>query len=141
MALEVKDNILLDTDLDIDDLPVNTYDVMAEGLEDVYAGAVVSERGITGKLHVHRLMDGASPEVFKDYNYVLIMTRAQLATLVGDVGKTVYFMPNYRDDGDVATYRFKVFFESATGIKNIDPFLQYYQSTIYLRDNSDGAIG
>ena len=139
MAVSVHDNILLDTDL-TGIIPTNAYDVSAEGLEDVYAPAVVTERGVTGKLHVHRLMDGVDPDVFRDYSYVLILTRAQLATLVGDVGRTLYFMPHYRDDADVATYRFIVFFESMTGIRNIDPFLQYYQATIYLRDNSDGSV-
>lgn len=139
MAATVHDNILLDVDL-TGIIPTNTYDVSAEGLEDIYAPAVVTERGLTGKLHVHRLMDGADPDVFKDYRYVLFLTRAQLAALVGDVGRTLYFMPHYRDDADVATYRFIVFFESVTSIRNIDPFLQYYQATIYLRDNSDGSV-
>jgi len=140
MAASVHDDILLDVDL-TGIIPTNAYDVAADGLEDVYAPAVVTERGITGKLHVHRLMDGVSPEKFQDYNYGLILTRAQLATLVGDVGKTVYFMPHYRDDADVATYRFKVFFESASNIRNIDTFREYYRATIYRRDNSDGTIG
>ncbi len=139
MAATVHDNILLDTNL-TGIIPTNAYDVSAEGLEDIYAAAVVTERGITGQLHVHRLMDGVDPDVFKDYSYVLILTRAQLADLVGDVGRTLYFMPNYRDDTDVATYRFIVFFESMTSIRNIDPFLQYYQATIYLKDNRDGSV-
>lgn len=141
MAATTHDSILLDTDLDGSGLPINEYGVMADGLVDIHAPAVVSERSITGKLHVHRLMDGSTPELFKDYNYILILTRTELANLIADAGRTVYFMPNYRDDTDTATYRSKVLFESLTNVRNIDPFLDYYQATIYLRDNSDGDIG
>lgn len=141
MAASMHEDIRLDIDL-IGNLPLNTYGVMAEGLEDVCAPAVATDRGITGKLHVHRLMDGADPEVFRDYHYVLILTRAELAQLVGDVGRTVYFMPHYRDEGvGFAPYRFKVLFEQLTNIRNIDPQLTWYMGTIYLRDNSDGDVG
>ena len=53
MAATVHDNILLDVDL-TGIIPTNTYDVSAEGLEDIYAPAVVTERGLTGKLHVQQ---------------------------------------------------------------------------------------
>jgi len=141
VAASMHDDILLDTDL-TGNLPTNDYAVMAEGLEDVYAPVVATDRSLTGKLHVHRLLSAGNPEVFRDYHYILILTRAELIQLVGDLGKTLYFMPHYRDEGaGFASYRYKVLFESLTNVRNIDPMTDHWQATIYLRDNSDGDIG
>jgi len=137
----MHEDIRLDVDL-TGNLPTNAYAVRTEGLEDVYSPVVATDRSITGKLHVHRLMDGTDPEVFRDYRYTLILTRDELTRLVEDLGRTVYFMPHWRDEGaGFAAYRFKVLFERLTNVRNVDPMTDYWSATIYLRDNSDGDVG
>ena len=141
MAATLHATIRLDVEVPAN-LPTNEYKVLFEGAEDIFGPAVAVERSITGTLHVHRLMDGANPVVFDDHHFTLKLTRAELVTLTADVGRTLYFMPHYRDEGAAwATYRFKVFLESMTGVKGITSMHAHFLATIYLRDNADGDVG
>lgn len=141
MAVSLYTNIRLDVDL-TGNLPTNTYKVLFEGAEDVFGPAVAVERGVTGKLHVHRLMSGSDPVVFEDHHFMLKLSRAELLLLTADVGRTVYFMPHYRDEGaGWASYRFKVLLESMTGVRSGTSMQGFFLATVYLRDNSEGAVG
>ena len=144
MAVSLYSTIRLDVDVGgvVANCPDNEYKVLFEGAEDIHGSAVATERGITGKLHVHRLMSGSNPVVLQDHHYMLKMTRAEMELLIGDLGRTVYFMPNYRDEGaGWAAYRFKVLLESLSGLRGWTSQHDDFVGTIYLRDNSDGDVG
>ena len=143
MAATLHTTIRLDVEVGgvVANCPDNEYKVLFEGAEDIFGPAVSVERSITGKLHVHRLMDGSNPVVFDDHHFTLKLTRAELVTLTADVGRTMYFMPHYRDEGAAwATYRFIVLLESMTGVRGINAMQEHFLATIYLRDNSDGSV-
>jgi hypothetical protein len=136
MAAEVFDTIRLDADL-TGNLPTNEYKVLATGLEDLKEPAVLTERALTGRLHIHRVMDSGDPLVFDGHRYELFLTRAELDLLKADLARTVYFMPNYRDEGaGWETYREVVFFQSLTGIRNIDPEVDYWRAVIELVEST-----
>jgi hypothetical protein len=139
MAAEVKENILLDTDL-TGDLPTNSYKVRHDGLERIYEPAVSMERSLTGKLHVHRLTSAGVPVVFDNYRYTLILTLAEKNQIAADLGKIVYFMPHYRDDADAATYRTEMLFSSMTEVHNIDPMLEWWTATIELVEATGQSV-
>jgi hypothetical protein len=92
------------------------------------------ERGITGKLLVHRQMTGATPDKFQHHRYRLVLSRAEADLLKADLGKKVYFMPHYRDDGDPATYREIVLFAEMNEITHYDPQQDWWRGDIVLVD-------
>ena len=140
MAASTYATIRLDTDL-TGDLPTNEYTVLVENYQELHVPAVESERSSTGKLHTHRVLDGSDPLVFHDHHMRLYLTKSELTTLVGDLGKTCYYMPHYRDEGaGYASYRSIVLFEKLERIEPIDPFLNYLTADIYLRDDSEGSV-
>lgn len=136
MALEMHDDILLDTDVDGSGLPVNGYDIHYGDQADVPYAAVSSERSLTGDLQVHRTTSAGSVMTFLDRDYQVVATRAEMELLKADLGKICYFMPHYRDDADTATYRVVVLFERMTPAIPFDPMNDYWHSTVHLTDAS-----
>ncbi|KKL91712.1 hypothetical protein LCGC14_1891940, partial [marine sediment metagenome] len=95
--------------------------------------AVFTERALTGKLHIHRLLDDSDPKVFDGRRYKVLLTgQAEVSQLAADLGKTVYFMANYRDEGDVATYRSVMLFKSMRDVTAVDPSETYFSCSVEL---------
>lgn len=140
MAEQVYENIRLDADL-TGNLPTNTYSVLVEGFQDVEQPLAETERSLTGKLLVHRLMDGSTPKTTEDHHYKLHMTNAEKEQLEADVGKNVYFMPHRRDEGaGYASYRTVIFFERMENKEPLDNLQEYWNAEVFLRDNQDGSV-
>lgn len=140
MAATMYANIRLDVDL-TGDLPTNTYEVILEGYEDVFTPVVVTERGLTGQLQVHRLMDGNDPLVHESHRYTLILSRAEKDQVKADMGKVCYFMPHYRDEADVATYRKTVLLMPVTPTAMFDPMQDWWHWAVQLEDASGLDVG
>lgn len=138
MAASLYNNIRLDTDL-TGDLPTNTYPVLVDS-EYIHEPLIAVQRSLTGRLHVHRIMDGSSPQEVPMYRYNMILTRAQKDQLVADLGKNVYFMPNYRDEADTSTYRSVMVFRGMTGIKPVGPCEDYFRLTIHLEESTGNSV-
>ena len=115
-------------------VPTNTYSVLAEGYAREPSVFVSVERGLTGKLHVHRLADTQ----IEDIGHVLVVTHAELTTILGDLGETVDFVDNYHDDDgeNSSSYVQQKVFTEVRGIKLVDPYMQYYYVRIILQDDS-----
>lgn len=140
MAATVHDDILMDTAL-AGQLPATGWAVVLEGHRERTYAAVQSERGITGKLHVHRVLETGIVKQWRDYPYTLLCTHAEYRALRLLIGKVVYFMPHYRDDGDVANYRFVVLFQSMMEEIPLPADLAYWRVSIHLIDAEGNAVG
>lgn len=140
MAASIHDEILMDTTL-AGSIPATSWSVVLDGHREYNYAAVSSERGITGKLHIHRVLETGVVKQWRDYPYTLICTHAEYRALRLLVGKVVYFMPHYRDDGDVANYRFVVLFESMGDETPFDANLDYWKVAIRLIDAEGNTIG
>ena len=143
MAATVHENMLMNTAIDMAGLPTLSWNVAAEGLHDQNYAAGVSERALDGTLQIHRVIDVGTGAVmqFRNYTYRLILTLAEYLTLRGLVGKVVYFMPHYRDDGDAATYRVIVFFNGMQEEGPIATMLTYWKATIFLESATGATPG
>jgi hypothetical protein len=137
VALALYDSIRLDTDLDGDGLPVNTYEVAMEGYDDPMEVALQIEWGVTGKPLVHRVLSGGVPRTYQGRSYRLILTKAEKDQVLLDVGKILYFMPHSRDEDDTATYRSVVVFDKPRGITMYDPQQGWWHVDIRLIDGTD----
>lgn len=140
MVATIHDEMLMDTAL-AGSIPATSWSVVLEGHRERNYAAVQSERGITGKLHVHRVLETGVVKQFRDYPYTLICTHAEYRALRLLLGKVVYFMPHYRDDADVATYRFVVLFQSMIEDTPFDANLDYWKVAIHLVDAEGNSIG
>ncbi len=80
-------------------------------------------RAKSGKLLVNRLLSGGNPVVFLDYDLTLIVTDAERTTLIGMLGKPVYYVDlDHVDDGsDHTTYVKTMFFSQMGDHKEFDP--------------------
>jgi len=136
MAISVHLTIRLDVDLDGDGLPVNEYRVIQGGLARNPMPALVSERSLTGNLQVHRLLTGSDTLVFDDCAYeLLLLSRTERDSLVGDLGEDVYLMRHVRDEADAATYR-EVMLLKSVKLTNIDPMLDWWRAQIELETST-----
>jgi hypothetical protein len=140
MALDLYANIRLDVDL-TGDLPTNTYEVKLDEFEDTFTPVVATERSLTNRLQVHRLMDGSDPIVNEGHRYTLILSRAEKDQVKDDMGKVVYFMPHYRDESDVATYRKPMLLMPVSGTAIFDPEMNWWHWAIALEDASGIDVG
>ena len=141
MAASTYSNIRLDTDVTGASLPVNTYKVLWEGDLRLYEPAIHTERSLTGKLHIHKLLDGTDPKVFNGRRYKVLLTgQAEVSQLAADLGKVVYFMANYRDEGDVATYRSVMLFKSMRDVVAVDPSETYFSCSIELEEATGQSV-
>lgn len=138
MAASMHNTIRLDLTLS-GQLPANTYDIELTSIQRPYA-AVVSERGLTGTLHIHRVMDGSDPKSFKDFPCILHVNRTQYDALFAQLGKVLYFMENWRDDADTATHRRVMLFKMMEPVEHIDPMEAYCRVSILLEDATGSAV-
>lgn len=138
MATSVHDTVRLDADL-TGILPTNQYRVRTDGLDDQYGPIIMTERSLTGRLLVHRLMDGTDPEVYQSWQYELILTRAEKDQILLDLGRVLYFMPHVRDEA-TTNERFTVVFKGATDVQNFDPMLDYWKMTIELEEATGNSV-
>lgn len=137
MAAAVYDTILLDTHL-TGNLPTNAYRILVDGNIDTLEPAVMTERALTGKLHVHRIQSNGDTLVYNGIQYVALLTREEKDNLSADLGHVVYFMPHYRDEGaGYATYRSLMFFRSMSDLKRLDPMETYWTAVITLEEATD----
>jgi len=112
--------------------------------------SVTTERSLTGKLHTHRLLDGADPKQFRSDRMTLTLTLAQMLVVRGLSGKRVYFAFNYHDDeedpgpppslkswaaGSIYVVRCVLVLETGS-ISNLDPKSSYWQVNIRLTDDT-----
>jgi hypothetical protein len=140
VALELYANIRLDVDL-TGNLPTNTYQVKLDEFEDTFTPVVATERSLTNQLQVHRLMDGDDPIVNEGHRYTLVLSRAEKDLVITDLGKVVYFMPHYRDESDVATYRTTKLLMPGSGAVIYDPEMNWWRMAIVLEDASGIDVG
>jgi len=141
VAASLYDNIRLDTAL-AGILPVQTWEVNAEGYRDQNYVPIVTRRSITGQLHVHRTMDPDAPTApyqLTDRNYELILTRAEYEAVRLLVGKILYFMPHVRDEADVA-YRSVVVLVSVSEAMPFDPMLTYWRCAVHLQSADNNVV-
>jgi len=132
MALYTHNTIRLDTALS-GDLPTAEYRVIQDGMEKIYEPAMVKERSLTGKMHIHRVTTVGVPLVFDNYQYTLWLLDEELDVLKTLLAKVVYFMPHYRDEvTDPTDYRVVMLVSGITDVKPLDPGLDYYLATITL---------
>jgi len=96
MAASIQNHIHLDTD----DPPTATYKAEHGTLDVTPAAAVVTERAVLGKLHVHRLLDAGEPVQFRSDQLQIRATLAEMLTLRALAGKRVYYAPHYHDDDE-----------------------------------------
>lgn len=135
MAPQLYATVRLDTDLDGSGLPINEYKAIFEGAEDTHDPAVTYDRSLTGHMHVHRLESGSETKKFEGYRYTIWVTgQSERAQLLADLGRVVYFMPNYRDESAAASYRQVMLFESASSDNRVDPMETYFRLTIMLTE-------
>jgi len=140
VAASVQETIRLDTAL-TGQLPTQTWKVEFSGLHDMNWAAAAGERSLTGQLHVHRTLSGASVMQFRDYEYTLILTDTEYRALILLVGKVCYFMPHYRDEADPTSWREVVLFQAMSGENLLDPMMNYFTATIQLTDADGCSVG
>lgn len=139
MANSVHDSIRLDTAL-TGQLPTTEYSVALEGLSDMNYAPVVTRRGLTGFLHVHRTTSGGDPLALRDYHYELILTQAEYLTIREEIGKIMYFMPHIRDEADPTATRKVVVLETMSESRPFDPQLGYWHVIINLKDATGNTV-
>jgi len=96
MAVSIQDHIHLGAD----NPPTATFKAEHGTLDVTPSVAVVTERGLTGKLHTHRLLDGADPVQFRADRLMIRATLAEMLVLRALAGKTIYYAPHYHDDDE-----------------------------------------
>ena len=140
MAVEMHDHIHLDTD----NPPADEYKVAHGTLDHTPNVPVELERALTGKLHVHRLVDGdGDPVQFQSDKLRMKLTYAEMVAVTGMAGKMVYYAFNYHDD-DEESGALDVWPDSSYVVRslllvrqvtNLDPRAAYWYVTIELVDD------
>lgn len=115
MSVSIHDHIHLDTA----DPPVASYKAEHGSLDITPVVAVVSERALTGKLHVHRLLDGAEPVQFRSDTLQIRATLAEMLILRALAGKRVYYAPHYHDDNEDGAGSLKAWAASSVYVNRI----------------------
>ena len=125
---------------------MNTYKVLWEGDLRLYEPAIHTERSLTGRLHIHKLLDGANPKIFDGRRYKVLLGatdgitgQEEVSQLAADLGKVVYFMPNYRDEADL-DYRSIVLFKSMRDVTAVDSSETYFYATVELEEATDQSV-
>jgi hypothetical protein len=130
MAASTQAYILLDTS----NPPTTQYAVNAEGHVRMPRVYVDIDEALDGTVHKHILESAGAPVQREDIGHVLTVTHAELTTLLTLLGKTVYFVDNYHDPSDVASYVDAKIFRAVKSLKPFDPMLTYYSIQIVLED-------
>lgn len=100
MALALQDHIHLDTVTE----PVVEYTVYLDGYDTSLQTPFIAQRSITGKVHAHRLFVAGAIKQFVAHVLRIKAVMAEKIVLQGLAGKAVYYVPNYHDDNDLASY-------------------------------------
>jgi hypothetical protein len=102
---------------------------------------VIMERAVTGKLHVHRLLDNTGALIqFREDRFTLICTQAERDAALALAGQTMYYIPIYHpDNGETANHtaaRIKCVLTIRPGsVTNIDASCQYWTVAIDLAND------
>jgi len=134
MAASIKDHI----HLGVANPPVTEYDVRHGTLDYTPNTAATYERGITGVLHIHRLLTGSDPVQFEEDRETLICTLAQMLVVRALAGKRVYYVPSYHDDAALGTWSTSAYIVrgllvvSQGSITNMDPSGTYWTVQIQI---------
>ena len=133
MAASIQDHIHLDTSTP----PTTEYYVKwPEGWDYTPQLEVIYERGLTGKLLVHRLVDDSGdPIQFDEDILTLTITLAEMITLRALAGKAMYYVPNLHDDASLSSYIETCYFDIRPGMALIDPMGSYWSIQIQIHDN------
>ena len=134
MAYGIQDTCYLDTV----DPPVATYHVLHGSWDHTPVVPLVSERSVTGMLHVHRVVDGSGdPYQFEEDKCTVRVSLTEMLTLRGLIGHRVYFIPNYHDDVNITDNMVTGYLSiDSGGIVNIDPSGVYWNVTFRILDDS-----
>ena len=130
MAPEVKDHIHLD---DVTP-PTDTYGVFREGFQVQPYAFAATDYALEATVHVHRVAPGGVVELRDDFSHVLIVSYTEYLTLRGMIGKTVYFVDSYHDDGSLATYTDTKLFKAISKVTPFTPDLSGMYVQIALED-------
>jgi len=146
LAASTFSNIRLDADL-TENLPTNTYKVLWEGDLRLFEPAVHTERSLTGKLHIHKLLEGTDTKVFAGRRYKLLLGsgdasgHAEVTQLSADLGTNIYFMPHYRDEGaSYEDYRSVMYFKTIRDVTAVDSSETYFTCTIELEESTGNTV-
>lgn len=141
MAVQVHDHIHLGTN----NPPTTEYRVVQGTLDHSQEASVMTERGVTGLLHVHALENGSGIIRFDADRETVILRGANaitdLDTLKALSGEIVYYVPNYHDDAAMGTWPTSnyiirhVLTLTRGGLANIDPMMSFWTIQIELTDH------
>jgi hypothetical protein len=105
------------------------------GLVESPTKYIVHQRSLTGKSHIHRLVDDSGdPKLYNDLNHILSMiTATKYNNLIDLSGTICYYIgidhPTYVDGSEhtdpVQSGSWSVILLPITGVKPIDPSIQY----------------
>jgi hypothetical protein len=134
MALGIQSTCYIDTV----NPPVVTYNVLADSWDHTPNVMMANERSVTGKLHVHRIVDGSGdPYQFEEDKVTIMATLAEMAVLRALIGKTVYYVCPYHDPDNLANYVVTtVLVINPGGVANVDPMCTYWRVTCEFLDDS-----
>ena len=141
MAIQVHDHIHLGTN----NPPTTEYRVVQGTLDHSQEVPVMTERGVTGLLHIHTLEDGGGIVRFDADRETVILRGTDaitdLDTLKALAGETVYYVPNYHDDAAMGTWSTSAYIIRCVliiprgGITNVDPMMSFWTVQIELADH------
>lgn len=139
MAVAAQNHIHLDTDLEgaPENSPTNKYKAIVPEMKLARAH-IAMEYAVDATLMVHVVTSGGDPVISDARRYRFKVTRAELDTLLADLGKEVYFVPHYHpdDNSDHTAYRSQVRFAAVTEIMSREHAnLATYYITIEIQED------
>lgn len=137
MALITNDHIHIDTA----NPPIVTYGMEHGTFDHSQQVAVAYERGITGKLHVHRLESSTGvPVKFDADKGTLFCTLVEMNTIRGLAGQQVYYVEPYHDDDDMGTWPTSAYIVRGIlmvnpgAVTNLDPMCSLWSVQVEIAD-------
>jgi len=115
-----------------------SYNVAHESWDYTPGVMVATERSITGKLHVHRIVGGGGhPWILEEDRVMIIATLAEMLVLRSLIGRYVYYIPCYHDPLDLASYYTQcILIIPSGGVVNMDPMGSYWRIKCKFTDYS-----
>jgi hypothetical protein len=134
MTLQLNDHCHLDTNSP----PTATYHVMHQGYDPHEQVPMAVERTLTGKLKAHLLLDSSGdPVQLTSHAMTLMVSQAEKTTLESLIGKPVYYIPNWHDDSDQASYVISCKFNvQRGGMIPVDPKGTYWYVQLEILDDT-----
>ena len=131
MAASIQNHCHLDTV----NPPVATYSVISGSWDVTLDVPLVMERGLTGLLHYHRILDeGGDVVQFEGERFTIRRaTLAQMLTLRGLAGKVVYYVSPYHDEASLTVVS-AILVVPRGGIVNLDPMGTLWNVQVELTD-------